>query len=184
MREHGISNPKWIDNRPDTEYETLQMNPNGFYDGRHGKIDSNYIIQEGDSIGFQVVECYHKSCNRKMLNEKETAKFKECFEKAGFIDFEMEHIPNEYCHDIINCTMCADWFNVRTRWRIIKIGWRKRVINIDWSECKIIPDGNETFKTEDTTKSEDFVHAHGWDKCVEYLTALREEMEKLLKQQW
>ena len=184
MREHGISNPKWIDNTPDPEYKTMTINQNGTYGGRHGKVDENYIIQEGDSIHFQVVECYHTHCNRKKLNEQETTKFEECFKNAGFDSggnyFVMQHIPNEYCHDIIHCTMCADWFNVNTRWGNIKIGWRKRVINIDWSGLKNPSkiNGYELFKDEDTTKSNDSVHAWGWEKCTDYLTAIRETLEK------
>jgi len=178
----GVSNPKWVDNTPDPEYKTLQINPNGFYGGRHYKIDDNYICQESDEINFWVIKCFHKDCNRKFLNEHELEKFEECFSKAGYTDIEITPIPNEYCHDIYNCTMCADWLNVKTKWGVIKIGWRKRVINIDWSGCKIIPDVNVIFKNEDVTKGEDFIHAWGWEKCTDYLTSLREGMEKYLKQ--
>jgi len=82
--------------------------------------------------------------------------------------------------DIIHCTMCADWFNVNTRWGNIKIGWRKSVINIDWSGLKNPSkiNGYVLFKDEDTTKSNDSIHAGGWDKCTDYLTAIRETLEK------
>lgn len=172
MREGGVSNPKWVDTRKHPDYDTLQINPNGFYEER-GRVDENYIIQEGDSIYFQVTECYHKECNRKKLNEEEIKKFKECFEKAGYTDFEMFPIPNEYCHDIENCTLCANWFKVNTKWGNIKIGWRKRVILIDWSECKKKPNGHKLFDDENVTVDDTYVHAWGWEKCVEYLEKLR-----------
>lgn len=173
MREGGVSNPKWVDTRIDPKYKTLQINPHGFYNGTYGKIDENYIIQENDSVHFQVKECYHKECNRKKLNETETEKFKECFEKAGYTDFEMFPIPNEYCHDIENCTICANWFLVNTKWGNIKIGWRKRVINIDWSDFKKKPNGHKLFDDEKVTVDDSSVHAWGWEKCVEYLEKLR-----------
>jgi hypothetical protein len=174
MREHGISNPKWIDLRPNPEYKTLKINENGFYDG---KIDENYIIQKDDSIGFQMVECYHKDCNRKMLNEREEEKFKECFIKAGFDDFEMKHIPNEYCHDINNCTICSDWFNVVTKYGTIKIGWRKRVIYIEWPNIQ--SNAIVLFNKEDVTKGSNYIHAWGWEKCTEYLTELKKSLKIL-----
>jgi len=120
--EHGVNNPKWIDNTPDPKYPTCKINEGGFY---KEKIDKNYILQDGDCVNFTVAKYFHKDCNRKSINEKETEKFKECFEKAGFKKFKLIPIPNEYCDDIKNCTICADWFNVVTKYGVIKIGWRK-----------------------------------------------------------
>lgn len=179
MCDHGITNPKWIDNNPDPKYSTLKINENGFY---KGKIDENYILQEGDEVGFQVVECFHKTCNRNFLNDKETEKFTDCFTKAGYENnFKLSPIPNEYCNDINNCSRCGCWFNVTTKFGIIKIGWRERVILIDWSNTfeKDKVNGKFLFQDEDVTTGTNYIHAWGYEKCVEYLEKLRKEFEKL-----
>ena len=54
----------------------------------------------------------------------------------------------------------------------IKLGWRKRVINIDWSESDIDLDGNEIFKDERVTTGDKYVHAWSYEKAIEYLTKL------------
>jgi hypothetical protein len=176
MTDRGINNPKWINNNPDPKYPTLKINSGGYY---KDKIDENYILQEGDEVNFQVVECFHKDCNRKFLYEKELERFQECFEKAGFSMTKFFPIPNEYCNDP-DCTICSNWFDVKTKWGIIKIGWRKRVINIDWSKIGEV-NGLAIFSDQDVTKNSDSIHAWGWEKCVEYLIKLRESFEKNLQ---
>lgn len=166
--DNGVTNSKLVDMSSDPNHETI--NANGFY---LGKIDKNYILQEGDKVNFQSTKFYHKECNREFLNQNDLKKFKNCFTKAGFEDFVLISIPNEYCHDIKNCTICSSWFNVETKWGVIKIGWRKRVINIDWSHIEKV-NGNEIFKDQETTTGEYMVHAWGYEKCIEYLEKLKE----------
>lgn len=69
----------------------------------------------------------------------------------------------------------ASWLIVTTKVGHIKIGWRKRVINIDWSKTTNKTPGDELFKEEETTKGggyEDnkcYVHAWSLEKAKEYL---------------
>jgi hypothetical protein len=179
---HGITNSKWVDLSPDPKYPTLYKNANGFFEG---EVNGDYILQEGDKVGFSVVKCYHKKCNREFLNTNETTQFEKCFLDAGFEkeQFELIPIPNEYCHDVENCTICANWFNVSTEYGIIKIGWRKRVINIDWSNINdiLVCNGNIIFEDQETTKGENYVHAWGNDKCTEYLLKLKETFDIQLR---
>lgn len=60
------------------------------------------------------------------------------------------------------------WHFVKTRLGWIEIGWRKRVLAIDWSETEI----RKVVTKDDVTKGED--HVHAWDiaKALEYLTEL------------
>lgn len=51
----------------------------------------------------------------------------------------------------------------------IKIGWRKRVINIDWSATGL---DLEVFFFDDVTKGPGFIHAWGYAKALEYLQLL------------
>lgn len=57
------------------------------------------------------------------------------------------------------------WWLVRTSAGLLKIGWRKRVINIDWSDTPL----REILTQDDVTKEDTLVHAWGYAKAVEYL---------------
>lgn len=88
----------------------------------------------------------------------------------------VEEIPNGYCSQY--CCKHLPWFVVTTKVGRIKIGWRKRVINIDWSEttCKI--PGGVLFPTEESTKGEKgennpyYIHAWTIDKAKEYIECI------------
>jgi hypothetical protein len=62
------------------------------------------------------------------------------------------------------------WWLADTSIGLVRIGWRKRVLEIDWSATPhqfIVTDG-------DVTKDMQMVHAYSTSKAVEYLTRLRE----------
>ena len=81
----------------------------------------------------------------------------------------VDEIPNEYCRH--GCCAFYPWFMVTTPYGRIKIGWRKRVINIDWSDTKIRVRG-EDITADDVTKGKDYIHAYGYEKAAQYLTVL------------
>ncbi len=60
------------------------------------------------------------------------------------------------------------WWLVKTKHGLIEIGWRKRVISIDWSETPI----QKIITEDDVTKSETMVHAWSVNKAIEYLISL------------
>ncbi|UTU09736.1 hypothetical protein CcrBL47_gp452 [Caulobacter phage BL47] len=74
-------------------------------------------------------------------------------------------IPDGYVRD-----RAVPWWLVRTDWGMLKIGWRKRVINIDWEDTpvreKIIDEVN-------ITSEETYVHAWSKADAVRYLTEWR-----------
>ena len=82
----------------------------------------------------------------------------------------VEEIPNGYC----DCYLCKymPWFKITTDKGRIKIGWRKRVINIDWSESNIMETAEELFSDEETTKYDKHIHAWGYEKAGEYINKL------------
>lgn len=85
----------------------------------------------------------------------------------------VEAIPNGYCSQW--CCRHLPWFIITTRIGRFKIGWRKRVINIDWSETVGTKDARELFRDEDTTRGgrgEKYIHAWGLDKAKEYIQAI------------
>lgn len=66
------------------------------------------------------------------------------------------------------------WWLVMTDIGPIRIGWRKRVIEIEWDACSIGHLPVRAIVTEDDlTKDETYVHAYSMPKAVEYLASLR-----------
>ena len=95
------------------------------------------------------------------------------FAKAGFEYIHVEVIDNEYCKQ--SCCYKLPWVIVTTKKGRIKFGWRKRVINLDWSESDIKTKAEVLFKDEGVTKGEKYIHCWGEDKAIEYLKKLNSE---------
>ena len=74
----------------------------------------------------------------------------------------VREIPSEY-HNL------TPWFNITTKVGIIKIGWRERVINIDWSDSDVKIKSMDLFPDEDTTRGDQYIHAWGYEKAKEYI---------------
>lgn len=62
---------------------------------------------------------------------------------------------------------CAWWF-VKTPVGWIEIGWRKRVISINWSDTNL----RKIVTEDDVTKDMDMVHAYSTADAVKYLSEL------------
>lgn len=62
------------------------------------------------------------------------------------------------------------WYLFETDVGLIEIGWRKRVINVDWESTGV--KWNRPVDP-DVTFTETFFHAYGYDKLYEYMKLLR-----------
>lgn len=82
----------------------------------------------------------------------------------------VEDIPNEYG----NGTHGTPWLMVTTPKGRIKIGWRKRVIVVDWEQSVNQQTAEELFPDEDVTKSGKMIHAWFYDKAAEYIKKILE----------
>jgi hypothetical protein len=83
----------------------------------------------------------------------------------------VEEISNGYCNG--PCCSRKPWFIITTPTKgRIKIGWRKSVISIDWSDSVINETADEIFPAEDTTKDGRLIHAWGYEKAAEYIRLL------------
>jgi hypothetical protein len=117
----------------------------------------------------------HTRCKRIEVALTEQDIFKDILEEvvvaAGLDEasFFMGAIPNQYCHEK-DCTSCGPWYVVATPYGNLKLGWRKRVIHLDWIDTKF--DGTELFAGEDVTRGGEYIHAWGEAKLKEYLTKL------------
>lgn len=95
----------------------------------------------------------------------------ELFKLAGFDTIHVETIDSQYCSE--SCCYKFPWIIVTTQKGRIKLGWRKRVINLDWSESEIKSTGKELFEGENTTTGERYIHCWSKDKAIEYLRKLK-----------
>lgn len=97
------------------------------------------------------------------------------FKDAGVEAIYMRPLPNGYCPR--PCCLNKPWFRVTSKIGDIVIGWRKSVISIDWKGSDVQSDGYVLFPTENVTRWETGIHAHGRDKAVEYIRRLHEAKE-------
>lgn len=116
---------------------------------------------------------YHDSCWRNYRKLTEIDKFTRRLMSNIYkeVDYTFELLPNGYCKE--ECCMHIPWFLFHTIDGDIKMGWRKRVISIEWQENYKYFDMNELFATENVTKWEENgkhgIHAWGDEKAYEYL---------------
>ena len=100
------------------------------------------------------------------------AKFNDVFSEAGFTHTPLSKIENGY----YPWEYCMPWWKAHTIYGDITIGWRKRVISIEWSGINH-PVGRELFKGEDVTKDDSLVHAWSWEYASKYLKMLKESLD-------
>jgi hypothetical protein len=110
---------------------------------------------------------------------------KEEFVKAIFllagIDVEkIYRIENKYDRDPER-----PWWLVKTKWGLIEIGWRKRVINIDWSDTplRIKKDVIREYEfhmlsltPDQTDQGDTYIHAWNYGDAINYLVEFRHRM--------
>ena len=111
----------------------------------------------------------HKGCQELYIVDHERKEFTEILDRSEIPYTEMIAIPNQYYPDP---TWYGPWFMVETPKGRIKIGWRKRVISIDWSTSELEAPGSAVVEEERVTHWERGVHAYGADKAVEALRKL------------
>ena len=75
-------------------------------------------------------------------------------------------LMNEYHSGSSEKQYWHPWWLLKTEYGFIKIGWRKRVIHIEWTDTKI----RAIVTKDELTKDECYVHAYTVAKAVEYLT--------------
>ena len=99
-------------------------------------------------------------------------KLRAIFTMAGIKILDLKKLPNGYWGNAYEGA--HPWWFVKTSRGWIEIGWRKRVISIDWSDTDV----RVIVTEDDLTKGNDHVHAYSEEKAIEYLTALGKEFNK------
>lgn len=98
---------------------------------------------------------------------------------AGIDVTAVHKIENGYWPEgYIEMRQKSPWWLMKTPAGLVRIGWRKRVISIDWCDTPariIVTD-------DDTTKDATLVHAWSHGKAVVYLDSLGREFRRLAAQ--
>ena len=121
---------------------------------------------------------YHDSCWRNYRKFTEIDKFTRRMMDLLYksTDYTFELLPNGYCHQ--DCCSHIPWFLFHTIDGDIIMGWRKRVISIEWQENYKTFDMDRLFSAEDVTKwkkcGKRGIHAWGSEKAFEYLKKVLE----------
>jgi len=135
-------------------------------------------------------EFQHDLCNQLAAERKSTEWCRGIAAECGLAKMLLTPVPNEYWKD------GPPWCLMRTPRGNIKFGWRKRVINVDWSDMvdrrvsglsrgdrdhydkknEILKsfDASTLFPSDDVTRGPSYIHAYGDKKLVEYLVKLSE----------
>lgn len=100
------------------------------------------------------------------MNEEEA---KALFLLAGFNVTRLHRLENQYWPEAyVEERKRSPWWLAITEFGPVKIGWRKRVISINWEDTAARVLVTEDNVTKDTT----LVHAYSYPKALEYLTTL------------
>lgn len=105
----------------------------------------------------------HRECARVESHCDTLEYFEKIVQEAGVGKHYLTPTMNRYWND----KNVDPWVVVHTAFGRIEIGWRKRVIQIDWADTK--KNLGELFSKEGVTFAEEFVHAWGRDQAVKFL---------------
>lgn len=171
QRESGLRNDKYIDltlveNNIWKKEDNHVKNEKGWM-----KFDpETHILEEGDEVHFYEWTFSHAVCYQDHLDAEVKAEFKKAMNDAEFDFGKIDDVKNEYGSGSYR----GQWHVFQTMIGKIRIGWRSRVIEIDWSD--IGEDFEHLFPDEDVTKSSSIIHAYSLDKLTEYLKKINDYM--------
>lgn len=136
------------------------------------RINKDYFIKAGDKASITTYKYLHSECDRLNIIESSLNTFKNMFSDIlntfpKHLEWNLHGIHNRYC----SCSACPPWYIVRIEGLApIIIGWRKSVINIEWDKSGI--DLSHLFESDNVTKGGYMIHAHGYNKAIEYLNKI------------
>jgi hypothetical protein len=128
----------------------------------------------------KAVDLISSEIQAQIIAEDPVQRTRADLEKEGLLNtfpenIFVEEIPNGYCSDW--CCRHLPWFIVTTKIGRFKIGWRKRVIQIDWSDTVGTKSAEELFPDESVTKRDKMIHAWGIDDAGRYVAEIMHNLE-------
>jgi len=111
----------------------------------------------------------HLSCHWLAVIERERSDMVEIVKRSEIPYTDIYMIPNEYAR---TSDYYGPWFMIVTAAGRIRIGWRKRVILIDWSETAFAAMGDAVVDKPEVTHGAKYVHAWSAQKAIEALRKL------------
>lgn len=176
--EYPLRNDKYIDLTPEEKYPTLKKNEFGHLrrisrntttGETHGDIDpKTHIIEKGDEAEFQTLTFKHQGCNKAELERQTYADFSKAFHDAGMTISATQQVPNEYG----STSYRGPWYIITTQFGPFKVGWRKRVIELNWTAAG--EDYLGLFNDVKDTKDHTGLHAYSYQDLMKYLTRISE----------
>lgn len=125
--------------------------------------DAENILNKGLFANCIKAQPNFEADRKQMIEELE-----DLFEERIFV----EQIPNNYQPSDPFYALKFPWLLVTTRRGRIKLGWRKRVIEIDWSDSTVTQLAEDLFHLEEVTKIGKLVHAASLAKARQYLRTI------------
>ena len=104
-------------------------------------------------------------------------KFEGAFEKSGLPAVYIEEILNEYWAetDVLERAL-SPWFICTTKIGHFKVGWRKRVIVLDWSKTDVKTEGRMIFPDYAGTVGDNYIHTN-WDTLPEHIATIAKQFK-------
>lgn len=144
----------------------------------HGqwKLDN---VHEARDIGREPsdVRWRHASCEQLRQIQDGYHELRSIVDQTPFKDAPLRLVPNQYWPDAPSRGYPVDpWAILETSFGEIRIGWRKRVIHIDWDRAPGLANvsGNDVVADSNTTHGATMVHCWGIEKAEVALHRLYE----------
>ncbi len=173
-----IRNDKYIDLSPKypeakTDWEKrVVVSQKGWRSADDGVTDDQ-IIETGDEGFFNRTQYFHTACRKADVTARTRKQFEEILQDAGYPKLALMEYPNEYGSESYR----GPWFHFIYKDEFIRIGWRKRVIEIDWSRVtskQLRSTIAEKFADVESTHTETIVHAYQPEVAAKFLADIRE----------
>jgi hypothetical protein len=112
----------------------------------------------------------HRECQRLAVFERSLASWDALLERTGIVVRSRRLIPNRYWGSGEREFIPQPWCIVETLRGPIVMGWRKRVIHVQWDELDAKVPGSAIVSRPDVTHGETMVHCYGDDDFVRALS--------------
>jgi len=113
--------------------------------------------------------CRHKGCQRLYIIQREQQEITGYLARAGVLYSKITWIPSQYHPDEM---FFGPWALVETEKGTLKMGWRKRVFEVDWSKTALEAAGADLVAEPSVTHGDQYVHCWGKEQILKTLKGL------------